>query len=270
MRRVADNLASDKYLSDFLELFPVLHALPRALEAKLLSTLSIRSPSLDIGCGDGVFAGILMQGKPWAIDIGIDTSQRELGRAIKSNAYASVVRSDTRDLPFADGTFNTIISNSVLEHVPRLGMALAEISRVLAPRGNLAFTVPLEDCSNSFFYSNLLNMIGLPRMADLYVSAKHKMWRHVNLMNRDGWEAKLDDAGLTVRSFELFNQASVVRLCDIIGPLSFPSLVAQRMFDRNTTFRPKWTVPALVRMLEKYYWAESETGGAAFVTAMRS
>jgi SAM-dependent methyltransferase len=38
-------------------------------------------------------------------------------------------------IPFADATFNVVLSNQVFEHVPSLDKALAEIARVLAPDG---------------------------------------------------------------------------------------------------------------------------------------
>jgi SAM-dependent methyltransferase len=45
-------------------------------------------------------------------------------------------------LSFADGSFDHILSFDVFEHIPDYGRAFAECFRVLAPCGNLLFSVP--------------------------------------------------------------------------------------------------------------------------------
>lgn len=42
---------------------------------------------------------------------------------------------DAKGLPFADGRFDAVISNSIVHHIPRPAVALAEALRVLAPGG---------------------------------------------------------------------------------------------------------------------------------------
>ena len=41
--------------------------------------------------------------------------------------------SDAEKLPFADGTFDAVVTSEVLEHIPNDSGALAELSRVLKP-----------------------------------------------------------------------------------------------------------------------------------------
>ena len=47
-------------------------------------------------------------------------------------------------LPFKDGSFDTVLSVQVLEHTPRPGALMAEMSRVLAPDGVLILTAPFQ------------------------------------------------------------------------------------------------------------------------------
>jgi SAM-dependent methyltransferase len=49
---------------------------------------------------------------------------------------------DVQNMPFADGSYDFVLCNHVLEHVADDGAALAEIARVLAPSGVAVITVP--------------------------------------------------------------------------------------------------------------------------------
>ncbi|MEJ7764117.1 MAG: class I SAM-dependent methyltransferase [Acidimicrobiales bacterium] len=55
---------------------------------------------------------------------------------------AASMAGDALSLPFADATFDRVICAEVLEHVPDDRTAMAEIARVLKPRGTAAVTVP--------------------------------------------------------------------------------------------------------------------------------
>jgi SAM-dependent methyltransferase len=54
------------------------------------------------------------------------------------------VAADVRRLPFGSGTFDTVLSNSTLDHFDdreEIGVALGELARVLAPGGRLLVTL---------------------------------------------------------------------------------------------------------------------------------
>ncbi len=42
---------------------------------------------------------------------------------------------DAKQLPFDEGTFDAVISNSIIHHIPEPGTAFAEMKRVLQPGG---------------------------------------------------------------------------------------------------------------------------------------
>jgi SAM-dependent methyltransferase len=54
------------------------------------------------------------------------------------------VRVDVTDMPFADGTFDLVICNHVLDEVPDDRLALREIYRVLRPGGRLVTQTPVH------------------------------------------------------------------------------------------------------------------------------
>jgi SAM-dependent methyltransferase len=53
------------------------------------------------------------------------------------NRPFTVVQADVQDLPFPDRSFDAVIANFMLYHVPDRPRALAEIHRVLGPTGRL-------------------------------------------------------------------------------------------------------------------------------------
>ncbi|HEX4386685.1 MAG TPA: class I SAM-dependent methyltransferase, partial [Myxococcales bacterium] len=68
-----------------------------------------------------------------------------LGDTVALGAERDGLRNeDVTRLTFADGSFDLVITNDVLEHVPGYEKAYAELFRVLAPGGLLVFTVPFN------------------------------------------------------------------------------------------------------------------------------
>lgn len=72
---------------------------------------------------------------------GIDVSERMLNEARKRSALASsevdLQVGDAQQLPFPDGSFDTVVATLALCAIPDDGAALAEAARVLAPGGRL-------------------------------------------------------------------------------------------------------------------------------------
>jgi 2-polyprenyl-3-methyl-5-hydroxy-6-metoxy-1,4-benzoquinol methylase len=89
---------------------------------------------LDIGCGNGDIARHFA-----AVNrvVGVDVQdQRRPGADFEFHRVASA------RLPFADGAFDLVISNHVIEHVPEQGVHLDEVGRVLAPGGIAYLATP--------------------------------------------------------------------------------------------------------------------------------
>ncbi|MBZ0301362.1 MAG: class I SAM-dependent methyltransferase [Anaerolineae bacterium] len=89
---------------------------------------------LDVGCGPGSYAAALAQSLPGVRYYGVDFSS---GILAKHPARRAVVQADARDLPFADQTFDVVMANHVLYHLPDIDHAIKEIRRVLKPDGIL-------------------------------------------------------------------------------------------------------------------------------------
>jgi 2-polyprenyl-3-methyl-5-hydroxy-6-metoxy-1,4-benzoquinol methylase len=95
---------------------------------------------LDAGCGGGGMP--LSLAEHAALVVGIDPIDRfgnagvTLGRE-RGMANLLFAQSDGMALPFADGTFDLVLSHAVIEHVPDAPLYLRECRRVMAASGRM-------------------------------------------------------------------------------------------------------------------------------------
>lgn len=92
---------------------------------------------LELGCGAGTYVRLLAKsGHPV---VGLDYSVPSLGRAVAADpaGRGRYLAGDAYALPFAAGAFDAVVCIGVLQTLTRPEAALAEMARVLAPRGVL-------------------------------------------------------------------------------------------------------------------------------------
>lgn len=140
---------------------------------------------LDIGCGNGLIAACLagLGNEVTAVDV---ADQRDPDAAA---AYKFVQISDER-LPFADGAFDIVISNHVIEHVGDHALHLAEIARVVKPEGLCYLATPNRYFPYEVHYK-LLFLHWLPYGAfDKTLKKMHKYSYPVRLLGYWGLKQK--------------------------------------------------------------------------------
>jgi len=129
----------EKALEELLTQAPPDNALWKIWEYQAFREEEIIPPVLDLGCGDGKFTRTLF---PTPLDLGLDINKGRLKKALSAHIYRFVLQADACFLPFRDNCLGTVFSACVLEHIPRVELALKEVGRVLKPGGKFLFSVP--------------------------------------------------------------------------------------------------------------------------------
>jgi SAM-dependent methyltransferase len=100
--------------------------------------------------------------------------------------FVGGLQGDATRLPFADASFDRVITSEVLEHIQSDTAAIAEFVRVLKPGGTFAATVPA-------WLPEKINWM----LSDEYHAPK-SVGGHVRIYSATELKAKLRSAGLTV------------------------------------------------------------------------
>lgn len=96
---------------------------------------------LEIGAGEGIVTSRLIERFPTAAVTALDLPDTGLTAEWRTRDIDGLF-GDASTLPFADGTFDTVVAVEVFEHLPDPRSALAELARV--GTGHLVASVPFE------------------------------------------------------------------------------------------------------------------------------
>jgi SAM-dependent methyltransferase len=107
------------------------------------------------------------------------TGSEYLGGSVQPGSVIDGIRHENAlGLSFRDRSFNVVVSNDVLEHVPDPERCLREAARVLKPGGHLLMTVPFHtDRARSVVRAELANGRVVHRLPPVY---------HGNPLSREG------------------------------------------------------------------------------------
>ncbi len=119
------------------------HSGPNAAFCERAAELGASGRMLDLGCGPGHLLPRLCDAVPGSTVLGIDLSNHMLERAERrrlASAHAEridLALGDAKRIDFPDATFDAVLSNTILHHIPDPRPFLAEAHRVLRPGGTL-------------------------------------------------------------------------------------------------------------------------------------
>lgn len=148
---------------------------------------------LDVGCGTGNLILSMRERWPllrcWGVDLCgemLEVGKAKLGRA---GGRPPLVQGRAERLPFAEGSFDLVISCNSLHFVPDPAQALSEFRRVLRPGGRLFVTDWCDDYLTCRLCSFLLRLCGKD---------------HGRLLGREELEVFLGASGFSVEGVHTF------------------------------------------------------------------
>jgi SAM-dependent methyltransferase len=200
-------------------------ALVRAVESWLLANVKLEAPALDLGCGEGHFAGLAFDPQP---DVAIDLAVDAVAEASRRHQYGAVVCGDARRLPFGNEVFRSVVSNSALEHVDGVDAALREARRVLRPGGTLVATTPTDRFEQELLGCAIGRRLGLSAVATAYGRFFSRISRHYHAEEPQIWRGRLARAGFDVIHHATYFPPSALRVFDLCHYHSVPFLLARR------------------------------------------
>jgi SAM-dependent methyltransferase len=256
-------------------------ALWRTVDVRAMQDFQFASPSLDIGCGDGMFSFIRAGGQldtnfdafqattdldkffenvdvfdafdasvsplvirqpDYQIDCGFDHKENLLRKAAALGLYKSVKQGDANTtFPFPDSSFASIFSN-IVYWLDNPAEAISEIGRVLAPGGKACLMLPNTTLPEFSFYNQL------------YVKTQDERWRFLERMDRGRftdnirqaksaaqWEQLFAAAGLGVDKHVAHLSGPLIKIWDVGMRPLFPTLM------RMTRAIPQSELPGIKR-----------------------
>jgi SAM-dependent methyltransferase len=156
--------------------------------------------------------------------------------ARRDSVYTSVSFASATDLPFPDRTFNTVLANCVIEHIPNLDRVLSEIGRVLRVSGTFATTLPSDHFPDLLLGSTLFRKLGLRRLGEAYGRFFNRISYHHHIYSPAVWQEKLAAANLAVEEHFYYFSAASHRRFDLCHYLGLPNLLSKRLLGRWVLF----------------------------------
>ncbi len=220
---------SDEILWRHLRELPYFRAMVRAVEDSFYQGLDLPAPVLDLGCGDGHFTSVAFD---HPLDVGLDPWWGPLLEARTRSAYRLLVRSDGAKIPFPDQSFASVVSNSVLEHIPHLDQVLVEVARVIRPGGRFVFCVPNHRFPKLLLGTQTFARLGLKGAADWYSRFFQRISRHQHTDSFTMWKKRMDKAGFTIDKHWDYFPAKALHRMEVGHALGLPALVSKKLTGR--------------------------------------
>lgn len=101
---------------------------------------------LDLGCGPGIYAKILLEKK--AKVKGIDISDKEIEIAKGKNPSINFTVGNAEKMPYKNSEFDIVLAALVMEYFENWDKVIYEVKRVLKKRGLFVFSIgnPVTNC----------------------------------------------------------------------------------------------------------------------------
>lgn len=141
---VLDQYATKKNLQTRVDIHRLYSQVPYSFQDWTLSHIDLTGSerALDVGCGSGAWLFPLADrlSQNGGSVVGIDLSEGmvlDISNEANMRTNIELHTGDVQNLPFSDESFDFVMANFMLYHVPDIDQAIRELKRVLKPGGKL-------------------------------------------------------------------------------------------------------------------------------------
>ena len=242
-----DQIDTQDLLWQNISELPYFRGFLRSIEAKYFRELQIENPVLDLGCGDGHFSARTFENNQLQ---GIDPSFRSLLSAKRYNYYFGLICTEGNHLPYKKNSYKTIISNSVLEHIPDVDSVIREVVRVLLLGGKFIITVPNSNFTNNLSIAKFFDKLGIKLFANGYRRFFNWISRHRHPDPTEQWLGRLKKQGLVIKNHWNYFPPPSLKILEWGHYFGLPSWLNSKVFGR-WVLNPKKSNYLLKRI---YFW----------------
>jgi len=257
----------DAILWRHISSLPYFRGFLRAIEDRFYQEIELPEPVLDIGSGDGHFASVAFDRK---LSVGIDPWAAPMKEAKIRDAYQLLVQGEGAEIPFPRAVFSTVISTSVLEHIPDIEPVLSDIARVLNPGGKFVFCVPNHRFPEMLWGRKTLMRLGLEKLGKKYSRFFNRIARHAHTDSPETWIERLTSAGFeVVETWDYFSPKAlyILEWGHLFG---LPSLITKKLFKKWILVPKRWNLAIPWQLTRKFMDnPKSEAGVCSFFIARR-
>jgi ubiquinone/menaquinone biosynthesis C-methylase UbiE len=121
---------------------------------RILEMLNMRNGDrvLEVGCNTGWLVRELRRYSDNVIGIDVNFAGLKIGNT------QNLICMDATNMAFPNSSFDKIVCLHTIEHIPRVDMALDEMSRILKPEGSIVLVYPFEIIRGMFAVGGALAM----------------------------------------------------------------------------------------------------------------
>lgn len=223
----------DEILWRHIRELPYFRAMVRAVEDSFYQGMDLPTPVLDVGCGDGQFASVAFDHR---LDVGIDPWGEPIHEAGSRQVYDLLVQGEGAEMPFPDASFSTVISNSVLEHIPDVDAVVRDIARVIRPGGKFVFCVPNHRFPELLLGTTVFRRLKWESAAKWYSRLFNKISRHKHCDSLETWRARLDATGFEILEQWDYFCPKALHTMEVGHAVGLPALFWKKLVDRWILF----------------------------------
>lgn len=217
------NKRSASYDKEINALAEMYYYVPEMAFMKILEIVELRKVFkcesdivLDVGGGSGFVFDVLTNGLKIKKKINIDLFVSDFKK------YDYIFNEDINKNSLKDNSIDTVVSVSVLEHIPNIGNVYKSIYRILKHGSSLIFTTPKKDYHEGLVLYRFFHTFNQNK-ADWYKNFDIKKAHHCSIMNKDELLHKLENAGFKNIKINEFFPNRLHLLFDLINlPAKLP------------------------------------------------